>query len=470
MSAERVTGGVPSTAELLARYDRPGPRYTSYPTAVEFHAGFGEADYRERLAAADALAQEPLSMYAHLPFCEERCLFCGCNVVVTKRRDVPEQYLAHVLGEVDLLAKHLPHRRRVSQMHWGGGTPTFYPAHDLEKLFHAIQERFEFTPDAELGIEVDPRVTTPRQIESLRRLGFNRLSMGVQDFAPEVQRAVHRIQSYEWTRAMVEQARAEGFGSINIDLIYGLPYQTAEGFRQTLERVVEIRPDRVAVYSFAFVPWIRAHMKHLPQEAMPDAALKLELLALSIDAFTSAGYRAIGMDHFALPEDELSRAIETRTLSRNFMGYTVQSARDMVAVGISAIGDVQGAFVQNVKKLPVYEESIAAGHFPVERGYRLDADDLLRRHVITELMCNFHLDVRDVERRFGISFAQVFATELAELTGPDSPSADGLIVVTPDALEVMPRGRLFIRNLCMVFDRYLRARAAGEKPVFSRTV
>jgi oxygen-independent coproporphyrinogen-3 oxidase len=470
VSAERAPGGALSTAELLARYDRPGPRYTSYPTAVEFHPGFTEASYRERLAVADQLAGEPLSMYAHLPFCEERCLFCGCNVVVTKRQDVTQQYLDHVLAEVDLLARHLPNRRRISQMHWGGGTPTFYPAHDLERLFHAFSERFEFTPDAELGIEVDPRVTTTQQIESLRRLGFNRLSMGVQDFAPEVQRAVHRIQSFEWTRSMVQQARAEGFTSVNIDLIYGLPYQTAEGFRQTLDRVVEIRPDRVAVYSFAFVPWIKAHMKHLPQESMPDAALKLELLALSIDAFTRAGYRAIGMDHFALPEDELSRAIETRTLSRNFMGYTVQSAQDMLAVGISAIGDVQGAFVQNVKKLPPYEESIAAGRFPVERGYRLDADDMLRRYVITELMCNFHLDRQEVERRFGIDFSTTFATELAELTAPDSPGTDGLIVVTPETLEVTPLGRRFVRNLCMVFDRHLRARTAGEKPVFSRTV
>ena len=469
MSADRasVPGGVVSTAELLARYDKPGPRYTSYPTAVEFGDGFTEADYLERLAVADAL-DEPLSFYAHLPFCEERCLFCGCNVVITKRRDVPGQYLDQVLGEVDLLARALPHRRHVSQMHWGGGTPTFYPPHDLERLFHAIAERFEFTSDAELGIEVDPRVTTPRQIEALRKLGFNRLSMGVQDFAPEVQRAVHRIQSYEWTRAMVEQARAEGFSSINIDLIYGLPYQTVEGFRQTLERVVEIRPDRVAVYSFAFVPWIKAHMKHLPQESMPDAALKLELLALSIDVFARAGYRAIGMDHFALPTDELSRAIESRTLSRNFMGYTVQSARDMVGVGISAIGDVQGAFVQNVKKLPDYEQSIAAGRFPVERGYRLDADDTVRRHVITELMCNFHLDRRDVERRFDISFASYFARELAQLTG--APAADGLIELTPETLDVTPLGRRFVRNLCMVFDRHLRARAAEEKPVFSRTV
>lgn len=469
MSAERAPETL-ATAELLARYDKPGPRYTSYPTAVEFHPGVNEAVYRDRLAAANALAAEPLSFYAHLPFCEERCLFCGCNVVITKRRDVPEQYLDQVLAEVDLLARHLPDRRRISQMHWGGGTPTFYPARDLERLFAAIAERFEFTPDAELGIEVDPRVTTSEQIQALRRLGFNRLSLGVQDFAPEVQRAVHRIQSYEWTRSLVEQARAEGFGSINLDLIYGLPYQTVEDFSRTLERVVEIRPDRVAVYSFAFVPWIKAHMKHLPQEAMPDATLKLELQARSIDAFTRAGYRAIGMDHFALPEDELSRAIESRTLSRNFMGYTVQSARDMVAVGISAIGDVQGAFVQNVKKLPEYEESIRAGRFPVERGYLLDADDTLRRHVITELMCNFHLDRHDVERRFGIDFAATFATELAELQGPDSPSAHGLIVVTPEALEVTPLGRRFVRNLCMVFDRHLRARASEEKPVFSRTV
>ncbi len=460
----------PTTAELLARYDRPGPRYTSYPTAVEFHPGFTEADYRERLAAADRLADEPLSVYAHLPFCEERCLYCGCNVVITKRRDVSDQYLEHVLAEIDLLARHLPHRRRVSQMHWGGGTPTFYPAADLERLFRAFSECFTFTPDAEIGIEVDPRVTTHEQIAALRRLGFNRLSMGVQDFAPEVQRAVHRIQSYEWTRDLVEGARAEGYGSVNLDLIYGLPYQSVEGFRRTLDRVLEIRPERVAVYSFAFVPWIKAHMKHLPQEAMPGAALKLELLALSIDAFTTAGYRAIGMDHFALPEDELARAVEARTLHRNFMGYTVQSARDMVAVGISGIGDVQGAFAQNVKKLPDYYHAIDADRFPVERGYRLDADDEIRRHVIMQLMCNFHLDRGDVERRFGISFADSFAAELADLTGPDSPSGHGLVRVTPEAIQVTPLGRLFVRNIAMVFDRHLRARKATEKPVFSRTV
>jgi len=462
--------GRPTTAELLARYDRPGPRYTSYPTAVEFHPGFTEQDYRERLAAADAQADAPLSIYAHLPFCEERCLYCGCNVVITKHRDVADRYLEHVMREVDLLARHLPRRRRVSQMHWGGGTPTYYPPADLERLFNALAQRFTFTDDAEIGIEVDPRVTSEAHVAALRRLGFNRISMGVQDFAPEVQEAVHRVQSYELTRALIERSRAEGFHSVNIDLIYGLPYQSAAGFGRTLEQVVTLRPERVAVYSFAYVPWIKAHMKHIPTDALPDATLKLGLLALTIDAFTRAGYRQIGMDHFALPEDELARATEARTLHRNFMGYTVQTARDMVALGISGIGDIQGAYAQNVKKLPEYYAALDEGRFPIERGITLEVDDVVRRHVITNLMCNFHLDVRELERRFDLSFRDAFATELAELTDADSPASHGLIEVTPEAIEVTPLGRLFVRNVCMVFDRRLRAKATPERPVFSRTV
>jgi oxygen-independent coproporphyrinogen-3 oxidase len=423
-----------ATTELLARYDRPGPRYTSYPTAVEFHDGFTEGHYRERLAQADAERDAPLSIYAHLPFCEERCLYCACNVVITRHREVTDRYLDHTLLEVDLLARSLPHRRKVSQMHWGGGTPTYYPVPDLERLYRSFGERFQFTPDAEIGIEVDPRVTTPEQVKALKRLGFNRISMGVQDFTPEVQEAVHRVQSYELTRSLVDLSRAEGYHSVNIDLIYGLPYQSLDGFRRTLDQVLAIRPDRVAVYSFAFVPWIKAHMKHFPKEVLPDAPLKLQLLGLTIDAFTGAGYRQIGMDHFALPDDELSRAVEARTLHRNFMGYTVQSARDMVGVGITAIGDV------------------------------------VRRHVITRLMCNAYLDVREVEQLFDLSFADAFAAELAELSGPDSPVRHGLLAITPEAIEVTPTGRLFIRNVCMVFDRYLRAKSAPEKPVFSRTV
>jgi len=459
-----------SMADLLARYDRPGPRYTSYPTAVEFHEGVNDAAYVESLARADRSADEPLSVYVHLPFCEERCAYCGCNVVITKHRDVTDRYLDYLDREIDLLASHLPHRRTISQLHWGGGTPTYYSAAELERVFARLARHFAFTADAEIGVEIDPRVTSPAQLAALRRLGFNRLSMGVQDFAPEVQEAVNRIQSYELTRGLVDHARALGFRSVNIDLIYGLPYQTPGGFARTLEQVITLRPERVAVYSFAFVPWMKAHMKRLPEEGLPGADLKIALLALAQEAFGAAGYRQIGMDHFALPDDELARALDSRTLHRNFMGYTVQSARDMVALGISAIGDVQGTFVQNTKKLNEYYEALDAGRFPIDRGYALDADDQVRRHVITELMCNGHLDIRAVERRFGVVFADYFARELAELTGPEGPQADGLVTVGTEALDVTPLGRMFVRNVCMVFDRYLQARTAGTKPVFSRTV
>ena len=457
-------------AELVARYDKPGPRYTSYPTAVEFHDGVTADLYTAHLARADALAAAPLSVYVHLPFCEERCGFCGCNVVITRHRDVADRYLDALDAEIDLLAQHLPHRRQVSQLHWGGGTPTYYTAAQLERVFARLARHFVLAPDAEVGLEIDPRVTSGEQLTALRRLGFNRLSMGVQDFTPEVQDAVNRHQSYEQTRALVDHARALGFTSLNIDLIYGLPYQTEDGFQQTLDRVVELRPERVAVYSFAFVPWMAAHMKRLPAEGLPGPALKIALLARAQAAFGGAGYGQIGMDHFALPDDELGRALEARTLHRNFMGYTVQSARDMVALGVSGIGDVQGLFVQNTKKLPEYYDALAAGRFPTERGYALDDDDALRRFVITALMCNGRVDIGEVEQRFDIDFANYFAAELAELAAPGSPQADGLVEVGPDAIEVTPVGRMFVRNVCMVFDRYLRSRTAGATPVFSRTV
>jgi len=437
---------------------------------VEFHDGVNEAAYRERLARANADPEQPLSLYAHLPFCAARCAYCACNVVITTHTDVEQRYLDYLEREIDLLAAALPDRRTVSQMHWGGGTPTYHSPDNLERIFRRITRAFSFTPDAEIGIEIDPRVTTVDHLTRLRALGFTRLSLGVQDFAPDVQQAVQRIQSYELTRDIMNTGRALGFSSINVDLIYGLPYQTTDGFQRTLDQVLTLRPDRVAVYSFAFVPWIKAHMKHLPESSLPAADVKLGLLAETIDAFVGAGYQHIGMDHFALPDDELARAIDRRSLHRNFMGYTVQSARDMVALGVSGIGDVQHAFVQNTKKLSEYYSALDAGRFPIERGYALDRDDVIRRHVITELMCNAHLSMRDVEQRFDIDFAEYFAAELGELTGANSPATDGLVDVSDDAIAVTPAGRLFIRNVCMVFDRYLRARTAGPKPVFSRTV
>ncbi len=460
-----------STLQLIERYDRPGPRYTSYPTAVEFHDGVNNDAYVARLAALNEAADEPLSAYLHLPFCQERCSFCGCNVVITPHKDVAARYLSAVEQEIDLLASHLPARRTVAQMHWGGGTPTYYEPAQLEGLFAHFATQFSFTTDAEIGIEVDPRVTTFEHLDRLRALGFNRLSMGVQDFNPRVQEAVNRIQSFELTRDLVVHARGIGYGSINIDLIYGLPHQATDTFAVTLEQVLQLRPDRVAAYSFAFVPWMKAHMKQLDIEALPMVETKLALLAQTVDAFTSAGYRQIGMDHFALPSDELARAVDARTLHRNFMGYTVKSTSDMVAMGVSAIGDVRGAFVQNTKKLPEYYGAVESGRFPIERGYELTEDDHIRRHVITQLMCNFTLDLRAVERRFAIDFADYFASELHTLsTGPQSPVADGLLSVRPDRLDVLPLGRMFVRNICMAFDKYLPMRTAGPKPVFSRTV
>jgi len=468
-ATDPIMSAAPATTELLARYDRPGPRYTSYPTALEFRADFGEAEQARRLAAANR-EDSPLSLYAHLPFCEERCLYCGCNVVITKHRDVAARYLDALLREVELLAAQLPDRRRVAQLHWGGGTPTYFPPADLERLFRAFERHFTFTDDAEIAIEVDPRVTTDQQLATLRRLGFQRLSFGVQDFDPKVQETVRRVQSYERTRALVDRARVEGFRSINVDLIYGLPHQSTTGFGRTLEQVLELRPERVAVYSFAYVPWIKPHMKMLPAHALPRAADKLALFGLAVDAFVGAGYRQIGMDHFAAPGDELARAVDERRLHRNFMGYTVQAATDMLGLGITAISDVQGAFVQNARKLPDYHAAIEAGRLPLERGIALDRDDLIRRDVITRLMCNFHLDVREVERRHGIVFSEYFAESLLELTGPDSPAAHGLLELGEGALDVTTRGRLFVRNVCMAFDRYLPRHVAATRPSFSRTV
>ncbi|MDP2318250.1 MAG: oxygen-independent coproporphyrinogen III oxidase [Acidobacteriota bacterium] len=459
-----------STLALLERYDQPGPRYTSYPTAVEFHDGVGDLQYRERLALVDADAERPLSAYVHLPFCEARCAFCGCNVIITPHRNVAAEYLDALDQEIALLAAALPQRRQIAQMHWGGGTPTYYEADQLARVFDRIRKDFTFMPDAELGIEIDPRVTSGVQLRRLRALGFNRLSMGVQDFSPQVQQAINREQSYELTAGLIAEARAAGFTSVNVDLIYGLPFQTVESFAQTLEQTLTLRPDRVAAYSFAFVPWMRAHMKKLATDALPTARLKLELLALTIDAFARAGYQQIGMDHFALPADDLGQAAASGELHRNFMGYTVQKTPDMVALGVSGIGEVKGAFVQNTKILPAYYAAVGAGRFAVERGYEMSPDDRLRRDVIASLMCNFRVDIKRIEAEFAIDFGAYFVEELAELTAAHSPATDGLVTVDAAAITVTPVGRLFVRNVCMVFDRYLRARTSGAKPVFSRTV
>ncbi|MGE0453278.1 MAG: oxygen-independent coproporphyrinogen III oxidase [Vicinamibacteria bacterium] len=455
------------TVDLLRRYDKPGPRYTSYPTAVEFNAAFDESAYRQHLMRAARDVESPLSFYAHLPFCRERCSFCGCSVIITRKNGVAARYLEYLYREIALLAEALGGRRRIVQYHWGGGTPTYLSTQQMRALHAQVTRHFDIDPSGESAVEIDPRVTRFEQLELLRELGFNRLSLGVQDFTPEVQRAVNRIQGEPETRALFERARALGFHSINVDLIYGLPLQTVESFGRAVEAVIALRPDRLAIYSFAFVPWIRAHQKGIRSEELPAPERKLELFAEARQRLLEAGYVAIGMDHFALPGDELARASEAGTLHRNFMGYTVKPAPDMVGVGVSAIGDVAGAFAQNTKKLSSYYSALDAGRFPVERGYRLDADDLLRRHVITQLMCNFRLELRAVDERFGVDFEDYFASELAELRA--GPVADGFLEMDEASLRVTGEGRLFVRNVCMSFDRYLRAKR-DDKPVFSRTV
>jgi oxygen-independent coproporphyrinogen III oxidase len=453
--------------DLLRKYDRPGPRYTSYPTAVEFHDRFGDEGYRRRLALAAQHPDEPLSLYVHLPFCRERCTFCGCMVVITRKPDVAAKYLAYLEREVDMLADALGPRRRVVQYHWGGGTPTYLTIPQMERLHGVITERFAVDPGAEVAIEVDPRVTSPAQLAALRGLGFNRVSFGVQDFTPEVQAAVGRLQSEPLTRALVEEARRLGFLSINIDLIYGLPLQDVASFGRTVDAVIALEPDRVAAYSYAHVPWIRAHQKRIDAASLPAGEQKLALFAAAMDRFLAAGYQQIGMDHFARPGDDLATAAAGGRLHRNFMGYTTRPAPDMVGLGVSSIGDVAGAFAQNGKKLSSYYDALDAGRFPIEKGYELDDDDHLRRRVITSLMCQSELDIPSTEQHFGIRFREYFARELRELEG--GAVADGLLTVDATTLRLTTVGRMLVRNVCMVFDRHLRARSE-ERPVFSRTV
>jgi oxygen-independent coproporphyrinogen-3 oxidase len=466
---EPVSTSILVTPDLLRKYDRAGPRYTSYPTAVEFSSDYGASAYFDSLDAAAKHPDDPLSLYVHLPFCEHRCTFCGCNVVITRRRSVAEEYLTYLHREIREVARRLGRRKKVVQYHWGGGTPTYLKVGEMRELQQVVTECFDILPDAEAAIEVDPRVTSREQIDLLRAMGFNRLSMGVQDFDPEVQAIISRNQTESQTRDLFAYSRSVGFGSINIDLIYGLPLQKAETFAKTLDTVIELRADRVAVYSYAHVPWLRTQQKGFDPALLPSAEQKLELLCLAREAFLRAGYCPIGMDHFAVPEDELARAVATRTLSRNFMGYTVKSAPDMIGVGVSAIGDVAGAYAQNQKKLPRYYAAIDQGSLPIERGYRLSADDRIRRYLITQLMCNFHLDKRAMEARFGIVFDDYFGRELAELAGPDGLIANGFVTGSRDALQVEPLGRLFVRNVAMLFDRYLLDKKQ-DAAIFSRTV
>jgi len=458
-----VTGITP---ELLARYDRPGPRYTSYPTAPHFHEGFGEESYRGRLIDAAGRPDEPLSMYLHIPFCEAHCTYCGCNVVIAPHRGPEVEYLETVERELDLLKEVLGDRRRLNQLHWGGGTPTYLSPDQCRRLFGILSDRFELTNDAEVALEADPSVTTDEHLAVLRELGFNRLSMGVQDVDPEVQKAVARPQPIERTRELVEGARRLGFTSINLDLIYGLPRQTEESFRASVRTVIdELGPDRVACFSYAHVPWIKPHQRQLDEDAMPKGWDKFRIFVGAAEEFAAAGYRFVGFDHFARPDDELALALDEGRLHRNFMGYTVMPASDQIGVGVTAIGELAGAYAANNKNLARYQRAVHDGLLPVERGIRRTAEDELRGSVIRGIICTLELDFDDVQREFGVDPAIHFADALDAL----APMVeDGLVEIADRSLRVTPRGRFFLRNVCMPFDAYLAG--ADEKPVFSRTV
>lgn len=449
--------------DLLRKYSVPGPRYTSYPTAPYFHTGFGESDWHAALAEADPA--RGLSLYAHIPFCDSLCYYCGCNMVATRDYSKTVPYLAALDREMAATAARVDPARRVRQLHWGGGTPTYLHPDDIRRLMGRMRQHFTLADDAEVSCEVDPRELTFEHLAALRETGFNRVSFGVQDMDPAVQEAVNRIQSEFLIRQVLDWSRELGFSSINLDLIVGLPKQTVASFRRTLERVTAWAPDRLAVFAYAHVPWMKKHQKLINEADLPDLATRLELQQAVNEMLGDAGYVNIGLDHFARPEDELVRAQKNKTLWRNFQGYTTHKDCDILAFGASSISQTAGVYMQNEKSLKRYEARIADTGFAVERGLRLTPDDRIRRDAITRVMCDLELDFDAFGREWGIPFTDYFAESLADLA---PLAADGLIEIDASRLRVTPTGRLFLRNIGMGFDRYLKD-AASEKPRYSRT-
>ena len=451
--------------KLLERYDRPGPRYTSYPTAPAWSDEFTDEDYLQRLKASGSRQDEELSLYVHIPYCNEMCFFCGCTTIITQRHEKEEPYVDLVLAEARLAHRAMGASRPVAQHHWGGGTPTFLSPPMIEKLFLGLSALFGLAEDAEVSIEVDPRVTTQDHLKTLKQLGFNRISMGVQDFDDEVQKTINRIQSFEQTEAVVNGARDLGFVSVNLDLVYGLPHQTKESFGKTLERVYELDPDRIACYSYAHVPWLKKHQRVIPEDSLPRGSDKLGLYLTALESFLSQGYVTIGMDHFAKADDELSIAANDGSLHRNFMGYSTHPADEMISFGMSSISEIDGAFSQNFKAISEWQSPIDAGRLPVDRGLVRTPEDNRRRKLILDLMCRFKVEF--VDHGGTEEFRRVYAAELAAL----APMVDdGLLRIADDRIDVTEIGRLFVRNICMTFDAHLDRDREQKGPRYSRTV
>ncbi|WP_373073254.1 oxygen-independent coproporphyrinogen III oxidase [Sulfurimonas sp.] len=447
------------------KYSKPGPRYTSYPTALEFSDSYKYDEYIKKLETQDK--SRPLSLYFHLPFCRNACYFCGCNVVFTSKEEKMARYVDYIKRELAILSKHLDTSRDVLQMHFGGGTPTFFSAPQLKEIIDEIKKTFpNFRSDAEISCEIDPRHITEEQMKVMSEAGFNRVSFGIQDFNEKVQVAVHRVQPYDITKAAMDLARKYNMISVNVDLIYGLPFQSLETFKETLELSLSLDPDRFAVFNYAHVPWMKKTMRKIDETTLPRPDEKLEIMKYTIDYLTSHGYKMVGMDHFAKPEDELFKAIEKGELHRNFQGYTTKGGADLIGVGLTSIGEGIDSYNQNFKDMKLYEAAIDAGKLPFERGVVLSEDDLIRQYVIMELMSNFKLDINRFNEKFDVDFNTYFADAIEAL----KPFADEeLLSISDSKIECSHTGTLLIRNICMPFDAYMKKHAANKK-TFSKTV
>lgn len=451
---------------LIASLPANGPRYTSYPTADRFHSSFTESEYINALEQRRSGAlNKPISLYIHIPFCNTICYYCGCNKIITKDTGRADAYIEYLEKETALLAKHLHGRHKLAQLHFGGGTPTFLNDEQLERVFSMIRKHFELMPTGEYSIEIDPRKVSRETVLHLGKLGFNRMSVGIQDFDPKVQQAVNRIQSLEETRTVIEAAREAGFKSVSVDLIYGLPHQNTNSIKNTLDTVLSLNPDRLALYHYAHLPHLFKPQRRIDTEAVPGSEEKLDMLQYAVNYLTENGYIFIGMDHFAKPDDELATALNEGRLQRNFQGYSTYADCDLVAIGVSSIGKIGNTYAQNEKNIEAYYAALDAGHLPILRGYTLNQDDLLRRNIIQDLMCRFALDFRTYEELFSIRFQHYFAEELKDL---ELLAELGLLSLENHSLQVSAKGRFLIRNIAMVFDYHLRHKETATK--YSQTV
>ncbi len=449
--------------EKFSRYSKAGPRYTSYPTALEFSDSFKYESYINYLKSD----KSQISLYVHLPFCRSACYFCGCNVVFTSKSDKLSRYIEYLKREIDILAEIIDTKREVIQFHFGGGTPTFYSAFELDEIMSYIKKKFpNWSDEAEISVEIDPRFFNRKQMEVFRKHSFNRVSFGVQDFDENVQREIHRVQPFELTKEAVDLAREFGISSINTDLIYGLPFQSLESFQNTLKLATSLNPDRFAIFNYAHVPWLKKTMRKFDETTLPTPDEKLKILKFTIDYLTDNGYKMIGMDHFAKPEDELFGAIAKGELHRNFQGYTTKGGANLIGIGLTSIGEGERYYAQNFKRMDDYERAIDEGRLPFERGVELSDDDLVRKFVIMELMANFWVDIPRVEKEFGIDFREYFGEDLAKLKEFEEA---GLVEISDKRIEVSPTGTMLIRNISMPFDAYMN-KYQNSKKSFSKTV